>query len=613
MSKDCNTTSSFQVYKMENIVASTVPSDPRASQTMHTGATAWCTDNTSGNRPDNIPWCTDNTPPLVHDFTGTPGLTVSIPDTPLGFLQLFLTLDLLQYIVRETNLYAAQSLRNSSSKAGSLWVDVNVTDIAHYLGLSMLMGIVKSPSIEMYWQTREKWHVPTFSNCMTSKRYKIIAKYFHTYNNVAIEDNRDRLIKVRTVMEYFANKFKTYYIPDKHLCLDEGSMPWRGRLCFKVNNPNKPDKSGVKLYMLAEAKTGYIFSFEIYSGIGKTTIETVMGLIEPLKYKGYHLYMDNYYNSVNLTEQLLQQGVYTCGTLRLERGAPKELQLIAKKKMPDDTTVFRRKGNTFIVLWKGKGVVSLITNCHNADTQEVQQIKQARNRDKTNSIQRVTVNKPKAICDYNSHIKGVDHFNQMIQYYHFTRRSQKWTKKMTFYLLEMAIFNAFALHKKFTPDDKKLSLLQFHKLIIDALIDFAPEQWPLQNDNIIHAADTPTHSTSTDVTPASPSNMPGPSGVKRALFSAPLPQEEDSSVDETNAHATTSRRPRILDKIVRLNRHMDHSLYIMGSRQRCHVCYKSGRKRNTTKYKCRVCDVAMCPSPCHGLYHRKTKYWEVKQ
>ena len=42
--------------------------------------------------------------------------------------------------------------------------------------------------------------------------------------------------------------------------------------------------------------------------------------------------MDNYYNSVNLTEQLLQQGVYTCGTLRLQRGAAKELQLTAKKK-----------------------------------------------------------------------------------------------------------------------------------------------------------------------------------------------------------------------------------------------------------------------------------------
>lgn len=102
-------------------------------------------------------------------------------------------------------------------------------------------------------------------------------------------------------------------------------MSWRGRLAFKVYNPNKPDKYGVNLYMLAESKSGYSYDFEVYAGIGKTMIETVMGLMEPLKYKGYHLFMDNYYNSVQLSEKLLEKGVCTCGTLRLQHGAPRDL------------------------------------------------------------------------------------------------------------------------------------------------------------------------------------------------------------------------------------------------------------------------------------------------
>ena len=77
-------------------------------------------------------------------------------------------------------MYAAQSLQTSSSESRSSWDDVNIADIADYLGLSMLMGIVKSPSIEMYWQTSEKWHGPTFSNCMTLKHYKIILGYSYT-------------------------------------------------------------------------------------------------------------------------------------------------------------------------------------------------------------------------------------------------------------------------------------------------------------------------------------------------------------------------------------------------------------------------------------------------
>ncbi|XP_069182972.1 piggyBac transposable element-derived protein 4-like [Procambarus clarkii] len=206
-------------------------------------------------------------------------------------------------------------------------------------------------------------------------------------------------------------------------------MAWRGRLSFKVYNPIKPEKYGVKQYMLVESISGYIYDFEVYCGIGKTVIETVTGLIEPLMDKGYHLYMDNYYNSVNLSETLRERKVYTCGTIRLPRGTPKELQLKAKGKIPLDTTIFRRKDNTVIILWKDKRVVSLITNLHNADTMQVQRRKRISKRDILSSVEQVTVNKPTAICDYNRYMIGVDHFDQMVKYYQFTRKCHKWTKR----------------------------------------------------------------------------------------------------------------------------------------------------------------------------------------
>ncbi|XP_069182172.1 piggyBac transposable element-derived protein 4-like [Procambarus clarkii] len=193
-------------------------------------------------------------------------------------------------------------------------------------------------------------------------------------------------------------------------------MAWRGRLSFKVYNPSKPDKYGVKFYMLAESTSGYIYSFEVYSGIGRTIIETVTSLMRPLLNKGHHLYMDNNYNSVTLTEKLREVGVYTCGTIRLLRGTPKDLQQLAKSKIDVDTTVYRRKDNTFILLWKDKRVVSLvgmITNLHNADTNRVQKRKRVHRPDGTTGLQQVVVNKPKAIVDNNKFMKGVDHFDQM--------------------------------------------------------------------------------------------------------------------------------------------------------------------------------------------------------
>ena len=47
-------------------------------------------------------WSEDPTPPNMHAFTAVPGLTVPVPMTALGFLQLFLTRELLEFLVVET-------------------------------------------------------------------------------------------------------------------------------------------------------------------------------------------------------------------------------------------------------------------------------------------------------------------------------------------------------------------------------------------------------------------------------------------------------------------------------------------------------------------------------
>ncbi|XP_069156457.1 piggyBac transposable element-derived protein 4-like [Procambarus clarkii] len=208
-------------------------------------------------------WCSDNTAPFVDNFTGTPGLTVPVPTTVLGFIQLFLTQKLLKYIAYETNLYASQSKAGTGQRTKHRWQPVTVKEIARYLGLTILMGICPLPRLGMYWQTGRFWHIPCVNTFMTGKRFEMIATYFHVYNNKAIPPGQgvDKLIKVRSLMQYLLNRFKRIYIPNKNLSLDEGTMPWHGRLSFKTYNPNKPDKYGIKLYMLAEATSGYIYDF----------------------------------------------------------------------------------------------------------------------------------------------------------------------------------------------------------------------------------------------------------------------------------------------------------------------------------------------------------------
>jgi hypothetical protein len=62
---------------------------------------------------------------------------------------------------------------------------------------------------------------------------------------------------------------------------------------------------------------------QIYDGKCRPLTETVSLLLEPYEGKGYHLYQDNYYNSVCLAEELLQKSIRVSGTIRVNRRGKK--------------------------------------------------------------------------------------------------------------------------------------------------------------------------------------------------------------------------------------------------------------------------------------------------
>ena len=79
------------------------------------------------------------------------------------------------------------------------------------------------------------------------------------------------------------------------------------------------------MFMVSEAETSYIYGFEVYTGNSSNhdtectkTTSTVMDL---LLYKipgtnGHHVYFNNYYNSPELIEKLLERKTHGCGTVR---------------------------------------------------------------------------------------------------------------------------------------------------------------------------------------------------------------------------------------------------------------------------------------------------------
>ena len=107
--------------------------------------------------------------------------------------------------------------------------------------------------------------------------------------------------------------------------------------------PKKPVRRGFKVWVVADR---YFLDVDVYVGRPSDGVSTehglgarvVLQLTEPFCHRNHNVYCDNYFTSPALFDEVLQHGIYACGTvppdrrkfpselkgLRLERGTPTE-------------------------------------------------------------------------------------------------------------------------------------------------------------------------------------------------------------------------------------------------------------------------------------------------
>lgn len=139
---------------------------------------------------------------------------------------------------------------------------------------------------------------------MSRNRFYQILRYLRFSNNENVPDNVGLLFKVQKIIDYFSERLKNMYKPSQNISLDEGMIPWCGRLNFHVYNPSKLTKYGIVIRMVCELVSGYISKFKIYSGPGISLQDSISHLTSDNKYKWHHLYMDDFYNSVEIAKKI---------------------------------------------------------------------------------------------------------------------------------------------------------------------------------------------------------------------------------------------------------------------------------------------------------------------
>ena len=141
---------------------------------------------------------------------------------------MFITEELIDYITEETNKYAIQYFA-ANPTMGPLalarsWIDVTAIEIKKAFTLCLLVGVVQKQQLHLYWSLDPLLKTSIFNVVMPRNRFQVIIAFLHFAGNSDYGvngPNLDRLYKIRDVIEYIVDRFKSVYVPNEFVCIDE--------------------------------------------------------------------------------------------------------------------------------------------------------------------------------------------------------------------------------------------------------------------------------------------------------------------------------------------------------------------------------------------------------
>ena len=327
-------------------------------------------------------WNENEDPLNVAPFTGRAGPTSGVAEdgTAVDFFYLMFPEELIEHIVSETNRYACECI---AMKQDPEWKETSLEEIKAFLGLHVLFGIKQLPSYKLYWSKDPLIGVPTVQKGMCRNRFEKLSQYFHVNNNanqVPREDPAyDKLFKVRPVNNRRVQCCQMELMPERDLTVDEAMVKHNGRLSMKQFMPMKPVKRGIKVWECAEASSGFICDFQVCTGKRQDGVTeknlgylVVHDLTQNFTSKNHHIFCDNFFTSVSLAEDLLNDNIYLCGTtFAIRKDFPKELANNPQvKRFKQRESLFHKREDLVATVWKDKRFVNFLSTQSNPTGEE---------------------------------------------------------------------------------------------------------------------------------------------------------------------------------------------------------------------------------------------------
>ncbi|RVE52017.1 hypothetical protein evm_003295 [Chilo suppressalis] len=164
-------------------------------------------------------------------------------DNIYEYFQEYIDDDILELIVQKSNQSAVE--RNGRS------LGLTKEECEFFIGISMIMSCVNYPHIRMYWN--ERWALPLITEAMTRDRFFLLRNSLKLVydNDIATEMREiDKLWKVRPLLDKIIKGCRKQKRSLK-ISIDEMIIPFTGACHIKQYCPEKPNPTGIKVFVLA--------------------------------------------------------------------------------------------------------------------------------------------------------------------------------------------------------------------------------------------------------------------------------------------------------------------------------------------------------------------------
>ena len=466
--------------------------------------------------------------------------------------------------------------------------ETSTQELRAFVGVTLLTHLIIKSNLEDYWSLNDMLSTPFFPKVFSRNRFAEIQRNLHFSATLPAPDlsdpKRDKLHKVRPLLDLVLPKWSSAVTPGRYLSVDETIIPCRGRISFMCYSPMKRKRFGIKVYTLCD-REGYTLKCIFYVGKnhGKDALKpdrVVENLTEAYRYKGHWVCFDNWFSRYKLFVRLLKVGIKAVGTVRKDR---KDLDkdLISKKKHTRgrptrqeaqqqlkkyDAVWSQSHHKVHLVKWKdGKKEVYLLSTLPRG-----KQWTTCRRSGKVRGkYKKSSVPMPQQVAKYNIMKGGTDLADAIKDRTHRTQQSPRWYLKVFIFILETCILNSFILMRRghggvWTDGSesgwRSKRFSSFKLALIAQLIG---------TFKCTRAA--PTLLIAPSVPPSPPSVPPSPQSVS-------IPD--------------------------RLKPALGHYLGKMEKARQCAV----HAKRTQTMYYCERCNQALCAYPCFKMYHTLQNY-----